>query len=113
MTDTKPPRVVRFTWDGEAYDLDLHRLTFAEAAVVEYRTGLPLPVALQHAGQGSVTCLGSFAFVAIKRRRPTFTQAEFDQLENVEIGVEKVEQPGRGDDEADPSSSVSAYSPTD
>ncbi len=104
MTEEATPAetvVERFEYDGETFDLIRKKFTFGEAAALEGVTGLTIGQILEGGPETeTVALMQGYIWISIKRKRPTFTFADLD-----DVGIDddivwlEAEAP-QGDDEA-------------
>lgn len=92
--------VMKFTLDGESYELDGARLTFGEGRAVEKVTGLPIKAVGAAAVEGSLLATQAFVWVAMKRRQPTLKFSDLDDVVLSDVQFQADEDDDGADDEA-------------
>lgn len=71
---------MQFKVDGEVFDFDENRLTFAEARALEHRTGVPFSKVGESAQDGGIDALQALIWIAMKRQQPTLMFSDLDDL---------------------------------
>lgn len=79
-----------FTLDGQKYELDPQKLTFAEGRAVEKVTGLLFNDMIK---TPSLAVMQAFVWVAIKRLKPETKFSDLDDLAIADVIMEDAAQP--------------------
>jgi hypothetical protein len=74
---------VKFVVDGEKFDFDESKLTFAEARAMEKQTGTTMAELADGGFRATAQSLQAILWVAMKRQRPNLA---FTDLDNMAIG---------------------------
>lgn len=99
---------MQFTVDGQSYEFDEDRMTFAQGRDVEKATGMTVKEVGESASRGSLTAVQALVWVAMKATRPALKFSDLDDLAiaDVEFGSD---EPAAGE-AADPTPAAAAAS---
>lgn len=92
-------RIIRVTVDGESYEADVNRLTFAEARAVEKKAGESMADIMRTKSIASVQAL---IWVVVKRGDATLKFEDLDDREIADFDIEEIKDDEEGEATADP-----------
>lgn len=92
-----------FMVNGEPYELDVERLTFAEARAFESHSGISFIESMENPQmRASIDALQALVWIAVKRKEPTTKFSDLDDVEISSIVTEDEDEEAGDEGEADP-----------